>query len=96
MPVVQARWKGPWTRALFYGILTALQTSAEKELELAPATTGSSEDTCCANEGLFEARLDLQRVPTVWEARDLRSDVSGGDRTCTENVNRLVCGSIIP
>ncbi|PWI64528.1 hypothetical protein PCL_09577 [Purpureocillium lilacinum] len=75
---------------------TALQTSAEKELELAAATTGSSEDTRRAYEGLFEARLDLQSVPTVWEVRDLRSDVSGGDRTWTENVNCLVCGSIIP
>jgi hypothetical protein len=75
---------------------TALQTSAEKESELAPATTGSSEDTRRAYEGLFEAKLDLQSGPTVWEVRDLRLNVSGGDRTWTENVSCLVCGSIIP
>ncbi|KYK55405.1 ebs-bah-phd domain-containing protein [Drechmeria coniospora] len=46
-------------------------------------------------EGLFEAKLRLDDGPTVWEVTDLRPNVSGGDRTWTEKVDCLVCGTKI-
>ncbi|KAK4077270.1 hypothetical protein Purlil1_12394 [Purpureocillium lilacinum] len=68
---------------------TALQVPTENESDPALVSTRSSKGTRHAYEGLFQPRLDLESVPTVWEILDLRSNVSGGDHTWTENVNCL-------
>jgi hypothetical protein len=45
--------------------------------------------------GLFEANLRMQDGPTVWEIRDLRESVTGGEKTWTEKVHCLICGAVI-
>ncbi|KAL3584869.1 hypothetical protein FPOAC2_14650 [Fusarium poae] len=45
--------------------------------------------------GLFEATLKMQDGPTAWEIRDLRENVTGGDKTWTEKAHCLLCGSTI-
>ncbi|EXK77181.1 hypothetical protein FOQG_18107 [Fusarium oxysporum f. sp. raphani 54005] len=45
--------------------------------------------------GLFEATLKMQDGPTAWEIRDLRGNVTGGDKTWTEKAHCLLCGSSI-
>ncbi|KAM0542078.1 hypothetical protein ACHAO7_010143 [Fusarium culmorum] len=42
--------------------------------------------------GLFEAKLKMQGRPTAWEIRDLRENITGGNRTWTEKVSCLECG----
>ena len=46
-------------------------------------------------EGLFEATLKMSDGPTVWEVRDLRENVKGGEKTWTEKAECLVCGTAI-
>ncbi|KNB13663.1 hypothetical protein FOXG_14111 [Fusarium oxysporum f. sp. lycopersici 4287] len=46
-------------------------------------------------QGLFEANLKMQDGPTAWEIRDLRENVTGGDRTWTEEASCLECGANI-
>ncbi|EXK26396.1 hypothetical protein FOMG_17010 [Fusarium oxysporum f. sp. melonis 26406] len=46
-------------------------------------------------QGLFEANLKLQDGPTAWEIRDLRENVTGGDKTWTEKASCLECGANI-
>ncbi|KAF4978058.1 hypothetical protein FZEAL_5523 [Fusarium zealandicum] len=46
-------------------------------------------------EGLFEASLKMNDGPTVWEIRDLRENVTGGDKTWTENAYCLLCSAVI-
>jgi hypothetical protein len=41
---------------------------------------------------LFEADLKMQEGPTVWEIRDLRENVTGGEKTWTEKAHCLICG----
>jgi hypothetical protein len=45
--------------------------------------------------GLFEANLKMQYGPTAWEIRDLRENVTGGDKTWTEKASCLECGANI-
>lgn len=45
--------------------------------------------------GLFEASLKMQEGPTAWEIRDLRENVTGGDKTWTEKAYCLICGASI-
>lgn len=45
--------------------------------------------------GLFEATLKMQEGPTAWEIRDLRPNVTGGDKTWTEKAHCLLCDSSI-
>ncbi|KAI5466651.1 hypothetical protein BGZ63DRAFT_344797 [Mariannaea sp. PMI_226] len=45
--------------------------------------------------GLFEANLKMNDGPTVWEIKDLRENVTGGEREWTEPANCLICGSVI-
>ncbi|KAF4432398.1 hypothetical protein F53441_13835 [Fusarium austroafricanum] len=45
--------------------------------------------------GLFEATLKMQDDITAWEIRDLRENVTRGDKTWTEKVHCLLCGSTI-
>jgi hypothetical protein len=45
--------------------------------------------------GLFEATLKMNEGPTVWEIKDLRKTVSGGDTTWTEQARCLVCANTI-
>ncbi|EGU77768.1 hypothetical protein FOPG_19158 [Fusarium oxysporum f. sp. conglutinans race 2 54008] len=45
--------------------------------------------------GLFEATLEMQDGPTAWEIRDLRENVTGGDKAWTEEAHCLLCGSSI-
>jgi hypothetical protein len=45
--------------------------------------------------GLFEANLNMQEVPTRWEIRDLRENVTGGDKMWTEEPHCLLCRSCI-
>ncbi|EXK75776.1 hypothetical protein FOQG_19459 [Fusarium oxysporum f. sp. raphani 54005] len=45
--------------------------------------------------GLFEANLKMQDGPTAWEIRDLRENVTGGDKTWTEKASCLECGANI-
>jgi hypothetical protein len=45
-------------------------------------------------EGLFEATL-MKDGLTAWEIRDVRESVIGGDKSWTENVHCLLCGSVI-
>ena len=58
-------------------------------------STRSSKGTRHAYDGLLQARLNIEGVPTVWEIRDLRSNVSGDDQTWTKIGKCLVCGSFI-
>ncbi|CAG1979606.1 unnamed protein product [Fusarium graminearum] len=44
---------------------------------------------------LFEANLKMQEGPTVWEIRDLRESVTGGEKTWTEKAYCLICGTVI-
>ncbi|EXK79067.1 hypothetical protein FOQG_16305 [Fusarium oxysporum f. sp. raphani 54005] len=46
-------------------------------------------------QGLFEANLKMQDGPTAWEIRDLRENVTGGDKTWTEKASCLDCGANI-
>ncbi|EXL65210.1 hypothetical protein FOPG_18555 [Fusarium oxysporum f. sp. conglutinans race 2 54008] len=46
-------------------------------------------------QGLFEANLKMQDGPTAWEIRDLRENVTGGDKTWTEEASCLECGANI-
>lgn len=46
-------------------------------------------------EGLFEANIRMDLSPPVVEIKDLRTDVEGGEKTWTEDINCLVCGSRI-
>ncbi|KAG7413236.1 Chromatin remodeling protein SHL [Fusarium oxysporum f. sp. raphani] len=47
-------------------------------------------------EGFFKATLKMKDGrPTAWEIRDLRESVIGGDKSWTENVHCLLCGSVI-
>ncbi|QKD57457.1 uncharacterized protein FOBCDRAFT_277091 [Fusarium oxysporum Fo47] len=43
--------------------------------------------------GLFEANLKMQEGPTAWEIRDLRENVTGGEKSWTEKVYCLICGT---
>ncbi|KAG8359109.1 hypothetical protein FVEN_g3488 [Fusarium venenatum] len=45
--------------------------------------------------GLFEASLKMQEGPTSWEIRDLRENVTDGDKTWTEKAYCLICGTCI-
>ncbi|KAG7421694.1 hypothetical protein DER46DRAFT_48417 [Fusarium sp. MPI-SDFR-AT-0072] len=45
--------------------------------------------------GLFEATLKMQDGPTAWEIRDLRENVTDGDKTWIEKAHCLLCGSSI-
>ncbi|KAJ9419703.1 hypothetical protein FOXG_07017 [Fusarium oxysporum f. sp. lycopersici 4287] len=45
--------------------------------------------------GLFEANLKMQDGPTAWEIRDLRENVTGGDKIWTEKASCLECGANI-
>ncbi|RFN44017.1 hypothetical protein FIE12Z_11749 [Fusarium flagelliforme] len=45
--------------------------------------------------GLFEANLKMRDGPTVWEIRDLRKRVTGGEETWTEKACCLICGAVI-
>ncbi len=46
--------------------------------------------------GLFEASLDAEREgPPKMELKDLRKDVAGGEKTWTEPVNCLLCGTTV-
>jgi hypothetical protein len=45
--------------------------------------------------GLFEATLKMNDGPTVWEIKDLRENVTGGEKEWTESANCLLCGSVI-
>ncbi|KAK3941494.1 hypothetical protein QBC46DRAFT_99875 [Diplogelasinospora grovesii] len=44
-------------------------------------------------EGLFEVSLKMDAGPPMLEFKDLREGVGGGDKTWTERVKCLVCGS---
>lgn len=46
-------------------------------------------------EGLFKATLNLSDGPTTWEIQDLRENVSGGEKTWSEQVHCLLCGIAI-
>lgn len=46
-------------------------------------------------EGLFDANLRLNEGPTVWVITDLREHIQGGDRTWTEPVECLICGTTV-
>ncbi|KAH7303006.1 hypothetical protein B0I35DRAFT_365619, partial [Stachybotrys elegans] len=46
-------------------------------------------------QGLFEASLKMNDGPTIWEIKDLRENVSGGEKTWTEQVRCLVCSKTI-
>jgi hypothetical protein len=76
---------------------TPVPAAAEKQSGLSSVMKGRSKKAARSKpyEGFFEAKLKLDDVPTVWEVNDLRPNVSGGDRTWTENVKCLVCGSKI-
>ncbi|KAI6754220.1 hypothetical protein HG530_012734 [Fusarium avenaceum] len=45
--------------------------------------------------GLFEANLKMQDGPTAWEIRDLRENVTGGEKTWTEKAYCLICNAAI-
>ncbi|EEU48417.1 uncharacterized protein NECHADRAFT_74541 [Fusarium vanettenii 77-13-4] len=46
-------------------------------------------------QGLFEATLKMNEGPTVWEIRDLRENVTGGEKSWTEKAHCLMCGVVI-
>lgn len=74
-------------------IATPVETPAKPLLEKKPRKrkhTGSK-----AYQGLFEATLKMDDGPTMWEIKDLRENVSGGDRTWTEQAQCLVCRKAI-
>jgi hypothetical protein len=43
--------------------------------------------------GLFEANLKMQEGPTAWEIRDLRENVTDGEKSWTEKAYCLICGA---
>ena len=45
--------------------------------------------------GLFEASLKMNDGPMLWKIRDLRENVSGGDRAWTERAQCPICRTII-
>ncbi|KPA38502.1 hypothetical protein FLAG1_08662 [Fusarium langsethiae] len=51
--------------------------------------------SCKPYARLFEANLKMQEGPTVWEIRDLRESVTGGEKTWTEKAYCLICGAVI-
>jgi hypothetical protein len=46
-------------------------------------------------EGLFEAVIRNDLSPPVVEIKDLRQDVSGGEKSWTEPIKCLICSSVI-
>lgn len=46
-------------------------------------------------EGLFEATLRLDKAPTIWNMKDLREGVRGGEKEWDEPVYCLLCGAVI-
>jgi hypothetical protein len=44
-------------------------------------------------EGLFEANLKMQEGPAAWEIRDLRENITGGEKSWTEKAYCLICGA---
>ncbi|KAI1066994.1 hypothetical protein LB507_011624 [Fusarium sp. FIESC RH6] len=56
--------------------------------------TGRKKETADSKpyRGLFEAKLKMQGRPTAWEIRDLRENITGGERTWAEKVSCLECG----
>lgn len=46
-------------------------------------------------EGLFEATLRLDKAPTIWNVKDLREGVRGGEKEWDEHVYCLLCGAVV-
>ncbi len=46
-------------------------------------------------EGLFEVSFKMDSSPPLLEFRDLREGIVGGEKTWTETINCLICGSQI-
>ncbi|KAM5356195.1 hypothetical protein ACJ41O_002841 [Fusarium nematophilum] len=46
-------------------------------------------------QGLFEATLKMNEGPTFWEIRDLRENVTGGEKTWTQKAYCLMCNVVI-
>ncbi|KAM6513422.1 hypothetical protein FALCPG4_015845 [Fusarium falciforme] len=46
-------------------------------------------------QGLFEANLKMNEGPTFWEIRDLRENVTEGEKAWTEKAYCLMCNAVI-
>jgi hypothetical protein len=76
-------------------IPVASESSEPKKRGRPRKSEGGATDASVPYQGLFEAVIRNDLAPPVVEIRDLRQDVSGGEKLWTEPIRCLMCQEVI-